>query len=256
MPIQRAKWLGWRPDLPDARDLTYAAPLSKAAPLPPIMSLRDKMPPVYDQGALGSCTSNAIGAAVQYARRHQNLLPDFVPSRLFIYYCERLIERTVYYDAGAMIRDGMRVVAKQGSPPETDWPYDISKFAVRPPKLAYLDALNNQVLQYSRVTQSLSQMKGCLAAGFPFVLGFAVYASFMTDEVATTGIMPMPASNEDMLGGHAVLAVGYDDVRHTFLIRNSWGPDWGQAGYFEMPYAYLIDRQLSSDLWMVRLVES
>src|SRR5215510_6651839 len=120
---------GWVPDLPDHRDLSYSAPAQFLMALPTSIDLTSKCPPVYDQGQLGSCTGNAIAAAVQFAREKQKLQPDFVPSRLFIYYGERVIEGSVESDSGAQIRDGIKVVAKLGAPPESDWPYDISKFA-------------------------------------------------------------------------------------------------------------------------------
>jgi C1A family cysteine protease len=154
-----------------------------------------------------------------------------------------------------MIRDGMKVVNHQGAPPETDWPYDIAKFREKPPQKAYDDGLENQVTSYRRVTRDLNQMKGCLAAGYPFVFGFSVYESFESQDVARTGVVPMPHPGEQLLGGHAVLAVGYDDAQSRFIVRNSWGAGWGQAGYFTMPYAYLTQRSLSSDFWTIRLVE-
>jgi len=111
-------------------------------------------------------------------------------------------------------------------------------------------------VSYSRVSQTPSQMKGCLASGFPFVFGFTVYDSFESQDVAKTGVVPMPASGESVLGGHAVLAVGYDDGQQRFIVRNSWGTGWGMHGYFTMPYAYLTDRGLASDFWTIRLIKS
>jgi C1A family cysteine protease len=222
---------------------------------PAKVDLRPHCPPVYDQGQLGSCTANAIGGAVQFDREKQKLKPDFVPSRLFIYYNERVIEHTVSTDSGAQIRDGIKSVAKQGVPPETDWPYDIAKFADKPPAKAYTDGLKDRAVSYSRVARNLNQMKGCLASGFPFVLGFTVYDSFESQQVAQTGVMPMPASGESVLGGHAVMAVGYDDSQQRFIVRNSWGTGWGMQGYFTMPYAYLTDSGLSSDFWTIRLIK-
>ena len=95
-------------------------------------------------------------------------------------------------------------------------------------------------------------MRSCLAAGFPFVFGFSVYESFESPEVAKTGVVPMPSGNEQLLGGHAVLCVGYDDASARFLVRNSWGTGWGMAGYFTIPYDYLADRDLSDDFWTLR----
>ena len=116
------------------------------------------------------------------------------------------------------------------------------------------EALKHTAVQYERVPRNLSQMKGCLASGFPFVIGFTVYESFEGDEVARTGVMPMPGAREHVLGGHAVTAVGYDDKLDRFRMRNSWGKDWGVKGYFTMPYAYLLDDNLSDDFWKITLV--
>ena len=98
-------------------------------------------------------------------------------------------------------------------------------------------------------------MKGCLASKFPFVFGFTAYESFESPKVAKTGILGMPASDEKVVGGHAVMAVGYDDATRMFIVRNSWGSSWGQKGYYRMPYAYLTDSNLASDFWTIRSVE-
>jgi C1A family cysteine protease len=131
---------GWLPDVPDHRDHLYAAPVVHLAKLPARADLRSQCPPVYDQGQLGSCTANAIGAAIQYERRKQKLKPDFVPSRLFIYYNERVMEHSVASDSGAQIRDGIKSVAKQGDCPEKEWPYLEAKFTHKPPASCYKDA--------------------------------------------------------------------------------------------------------------------
>src|SRR3954452_20400298 len=129
---------GWIPDLPDARDHMYAAPVAHLTALPPKMDLRPQCPKtVYDQGELGSCTGNAIAGAIHFDRLKQTLTPDFVPSRLFIYYNERVIEGDVESDNGAQIRDGIKSVAKQGVPPEADWCSSMAKFAQKPPPKAY-----------------------------------------------------------------------------------------------------------------------
>ena len=104
----------------------------------------------------------------------------------------------------------------------------------------------------SRLTQSLVLMKGCLASGFPFVFGFTVYESFESNAVASSGIVPMPAPNEKIVGGHAVVLVGYNDAVDRFRVRNSWGTRWGQKGYFEMPYLYVTSGSLASDFWVVQ----
>lgn len=246
---------GWAPDLPDHRDLTYSAPAQFLMALPTMVDLRPQCPPVYDQGQLGSCTANSIGGAIQFEQMKQNIA-NFTPSRLFIYYNERVIENTVNSDSGAQIRDGMKVVAKQGAPPETDWPYDITQYAVKPPAIAYTDAAKHKVTSYQRVNRALAQFKGCLASGYPFVFGFTVYDSFESAAVAQSGHAPMPQPGETVAGGHAVLAVGYDDSNQWFIVRNSWADTWGMKGYFTLPYQYLLETNLSDDFWTVRLVEA
>jgi C1A family cysteine protease len=170
------------------------------AALPPTVDLRAECPKiVYDQGELGSCTANAIAGGLEFDRIKEGL-SDFIPSRLFIYYNERVMEGSVGTDSGAQICDGIKSVGSIGAPPETDWPYNIAEFAVKPPPKAYKDAPLDRAVQYQRVTQVLAQMKGCLASGYPFVYGFTVYQSFESPQLASTGIVSMPASGEKMLG--------------------------------------------------------
>jgi C1A family cysteine protease len=175
-------------------------------------------------------------------------------SRLFIYYNERVIEHTVSEDAGAMIRDGIKALVKQGVCSEKKWPYVVSKFATKPNPACYKEALNHQVVAYARI-QTLDEMRACLAEGYPFVFGFTVYESFESQQVAKTGVVPMPKPKEKVLGGHAVLAVGYDDAQKRLLVRNSWGTGWGMKGYFTFPYDYAADRNLSDDFWTIRRQE-
>jgi C1A family cysteine protease len=253
----KIKRFGWVADTPDQRDHLYAAPVQYLTKLPPKVDLRPQCPKtVYDQGQLGSCTGNAIAAAMQFGRMKQNLKPDFIPSRLFIYYNERDIEGTIDSDAGAQIRDGIKVVVKLGACPETDWPYNIVKFRTKPPAKCYKIASQYQAVLYQRVAHNLNQMKACLASGYPFVFGFSVYDGFEGEAVAKTGVLNMPTPDEKMVGGHAVLAVGYDDKQQRFTIRNSWGTSWGMKGYFTMPYSYLTDPNLADDLWTIRMVEA
>ncbi len=253
---KNSKWYGWRPDLPDQRDLMYTASSAVVKKLPAKADLRKLCPPVYNQGELGSCTANAIGAAFEFELLKQDKTHDFIPARLFIYYNERVMENTVNLDNGAEIRDGVKSVSKQGVCPETMLPYEIGKFTDKPSKACYREALNHQVLSYHRVTRKLDQMKGCLAEGYPFVFGFTVYDGFESPAVAKTGKLNMPKKTESIQGGHAVLAVGYDDTSKRFIIRNSWGTDWGLKGYFTMPYEYLTDGNLSDDFWTIRIVET
>ena len=246
---------GWIRDLPDQRDRKFKLALdaSAAVALPSSVDLRPQCPPVYDQGELGSCTANAIAAALEFDAARQGLTVS-TPSRLFIYYNERAMEGTVGSDSGAQIRDGIKSVAQWGDCPETEWPYDVSQFAVEPPQSCYDDAAKHLALVYESVNQDLNDLRGCLAAGFPFVFGFTAYASLESDYVARTGQVPMPHWFERAIGGHAVMAVGYDDASSTLTVRNSWGPGWGDGGYFYFPYAYMTS-SLSSDFWTIRTVE-
>lgn len=255
MTRRRVKRYGWIPDLPDHRDRIYAAPLARLGALPSSVDLRAGCPPVYDQGSLGSCTANAIAAALEFDQMKQLATDVFVPSRLFIYYNERVIEGTVDADSGAMIRDGIKCVARQGGPHERLWPYQIARFRTKPSRPAYADGLDHQALLYERLTQTSDQLRGCLASGDPFVFGFAVYESFESQAVQRTGHAPMPRPGEAQLGGHAVLCVGYDDGRRWFIARNSWGAAWGLKGYFTLPYEYLLDQNLSDDFWTIKKVE-
>ena len=253
-PRLSGRGYGWQKDLPDQRDFSYAAPAPALAPLPGKVDLRAQCPPVYDQGQLGSCTANAIAAAIQFDRLKQKLA-DFTPSRLFIYYNERVMEHSVASDSGAQIRDGIKSVAKQGDCPETEWPYAVAKFKTKPAAACYKDALQYKAVSYQRVTQSLGQLKGCLASGWPFVFGFTVYESFESAAVAKSGHAPLPASGESVVGGHAVVGVGYDDAKQRFTVRNSWGAGWGMKGYFTLPYAYVTGTDLASDFWTIRVVQ-
>jgi C1A family cysteine protease len=256
--VRDIEWYGWKPDLPDARDHLYAAPLFSFLPSKYDLRSQFRLPPVYDQGELGSCSGNAIAAAIQFERIRQKLAASArIPSRLFIYYNERVIERTIDSDSGAQIRDGIKSVASQGVCFETGadgWPYKIANFKEKPPSDCYKDALKDRVVSYSRLRQMPDQLKGCLASGYPFVFGFSVYESFESKAVEASGVVPMPASGEKPVGGHAVMAIGYDDASQRFTVRNSWGQDWGQQGDFTIPYSYLTNPGLAQDLWTIRLI--
>lgn len=246
------RFYGWNRQLPDFRDLKFAMPMAPVVPA--AVDLRLQCPQVYDQGQLGSCTANAVGAAHQFEQMKQNQI-GFVPSRLFIYYNERKMEGSIEWDSGAYLRDGMKSIAKQGVCPETEWPYLVSKFADRPSCACYKHALEHQGLKYMSLNNDGMILKVCLSSGYPFVFGFSVYDSFESAEVSSTGNMPMPKKGERVLGGHAVMCVGYNDLKQHFIVRNSWGEKWGDRGYFYMPYRFMTDHDLCSDFWTLRLVE-
>jgi C1A family cysteine protease len=238
-------------DLPDQRDLLYApAPIA----LPKAADLRAGMPPIVDQGALGSCTANAVAAALDFDR-HKQGRPFEGPSRLFVYYNERKDQGTVASDSGASIRESVKAVTRYGACPESEWPYNIVKFTMKPTPKCYADAVAYECLSYLSIRQDETALKTTVAEGFPAVIGISVYSSFENATVAKSGTVPMPAKRERLLGGHAVCLVGYNDAKRRWLCRNSWGAGWGQAGYFTLPYAYLLSTGLSSDFWTLRSVK-
>lgn len=245
---------GWIPDLPDHRDKLYAKLTAVTwEELPAKVDLRPNCTSVQDQGQLGSCTANALAGNLDYLKKQQ-LRKTLNFSRLFIYYNERVIEHTVSSDSGAMIRDGIKTLVKQGACPESEWPYDVSKFTDQPTPKDYTDALKYLITSYYRLS-GLPEMKHTLSLNYPFVFGFSVYESFENREVAQSGIVPLPANGERLLGGHAVMAVGFDDASENFIVRNSWGVNWGQNDYCLMPYSYLTNPNLASDFWTIRDME-
>ena len=240
----------WKPDKLDTRDYKYTV-TPKASPN--IVDLRAFCSPIENQGSLGSCTGQAIAGAIELLNK-RNRKPTDV-SRLFIYYYERLLLGTVNYDSGAYIRDGIKATNHYGASLESYWPYDIRKFRQEPISEAKTDALNRKVTRYERV----NDFNGCIDAlsnGYPVVMGFRVYDSFMSKNVAKTGIMPYPnTKRERLLGGHAVLLVGYNKSKKVFIARNSWGTNWGDKGYFYMPFN-VINPNMSSDYWIIKSVNN
>lgn len=251
---------GWIPDRGDVRDCLYAMPsvLSEGT-LPPSVDLTSHptYPGVYNQLNTNSCTGNAWAYAVQHCLIKQGL-PVFLPSRLFGYYNGRDLEGTAGTDCGAMIRDVIKGGASKGACTESEWPFDPGTVTERPSPQCYQDALKDIETQYSRLAPSLPLLKSCLAEGFPFIFGMSVYESFESQEVARTGIVGMPQPGERMIGGHAIACVGYDDSSERFLIRNSWGEQWGmpsRPGHFTLPYGFVLNDDYANDFWTIRLIK-
>ncbi len=250
LTLRKHQWYGWQPDLPDHRDLLYSAIRPRALALPSSVDLRAGCSPVEDQGDLGSCTANALVGALEFLEvKAGGAFSDL--SRLFVYYNERAIEGTAASDSGAFLRDGIKSLAKQGVCAEPAWPYLIKQFAKKPTATCYTQARKHLITSYHRLN-TIDDMRSCLAEGYPFVFGFTVFEYFESPQMKASGVLPMPKPKEANVGGHAVMAVGYDHKAQTFLIRNSWATDWGKKGYFTMPYAYLGDRNYSDDFWTVR----
>ncbi|MES2704858.1 MAG: C1 family peptidase [Bacteroidota bacterium] len=250
---------GWVPQLPDHRDRMLAMPDMMAAALPPKVDLRSKHTfAVLDQGQLGSCVAHAVGSAIEFAqhtRPNDANVPDFLEndrkfptSRLFLYYEARKAIGMVSEDSGCVIRDALRVAYNMGVPRETGWKYDIAKYAKAPPKHSYKSAPFHKITSYKAVPVSVSGVKAALAQGFPVVFGVAVFNSFFTGD----GNIPMPNYSDQVIGGHAMLAVGYDDSTNRFDILNSWGVGWGVNGFGTIPYNYLGNPMLGDDYWTLQ----
>ena len=247
---------GWVRDIPDPRDNHFTPPPELKNKLPGSVDLRPQCPPVYDQKAINSCTAQAIAGAVQFDLTKQGIA-DFVPSRLFIYYNERAARNVVCADCGSTPREGIKTVASMGDCPEELWPYHPRKFAVKPPRICFKKARKYRAVKYQRISRNLNHFKGCLASGHPFVFGMIVHDSFQSfdkDAVRYTGHLRLPKRDDKVEGGHAVVAVGYNEKNQWFIVRNSFGADWGMKGYFTVPYEYLTREDLSADFWVIDVI--
>lgn len=250
----------------DTRDHVYSPDRRQLrAPLPPHVDLRSNCPRVQNQGSIGTCTAHVLAAGYAYEQRVQKKRV-ITPSRLFIYYNERALTHQRGLNCVVRLRDAIKAVAKRGVCPESLWPYSEAPNTLRkrPPREAFETAASHKIVEYNRIPNEnsgpgmfLKHLKHCLTNRRPFLFGFMLYESFETKEVKRSGIMPFPdRRRERPLGGHAVMAVGYDDRRKAVLARNSWGPNWGIAGYFWMPYRLISDPEFAYDFWSIRGVTS
>lgn len=217
-----------------------------------------------DQGSLGSCTGNATAYALALDEFKQHNKMIFLPSRLFIYYNARMIEGTVDQDAGAQIKDVIKGINKYGACDEHHWVYDPTKFAEKPSNEIYSEAKLFKPVKYASLNFSgdktqaakIEHIKRTLQCGYPIVFGFTVYESFESDEVAQTGMMPIPKPDEQVMGGHAVCCMGYSDSKKCVMVKNSWGASWGLDGYFYMPYEVITDPNMTDDFWVIQQVSN
>lgn len=216
------------------------------------IDLRPKCPPVLDQGKLGSCTAFAGSTIFQFAEMKQGVNDPIIPSTLFIYYNTRALEGKVNVDSGAELFNVIFTLKTTGTCSETLWPYIPTAFDIKPPDECYVQSLKHKCILSKKIIQTLPQMKQCLIEGFPFIIGFYVYESFQSSRAKESGIISMPnIRTEELLGGHAVVVVGFNDKKQIFIVQNSWGRKWGDAGYCYIPYAYLTDPKLADDLWAI-----
>jgi C1A family cysteine protease len=269
VPSKLGKVYNYKRDSLDLRDEFYGEEDNQSVlhaeldSLPSQADLRPLCSPVFDQGQVGSCTGNAAAGAFEFLQlkelRELSVgAEEFDPkkyepaSRLFIYYNERRMDNDTQEDAGATLRDAVKSLLYYGACPESMWPYVESKAFTKPTDAAYEDALSHRISKYYRFAD-FEHIKHSLSAGYPVIFGITLFESFESAEVAQTGLVPMPkVGRESVLGGHAVMIVGYDDTKQHVIVRNSWGTGWGDKGYFYLPYAYVQNPELASDFWTLR----
>jgi C1A family cysteine protease len=207
-----------------------------------IVDLRDKMPMIYDQGKIGSCTANALCSIFEYDNR------NFTGSRLFLYYNERALINETNEDNGAYISDGIKSLEKDGICEEKEWAYVSENVLIKPSERAYINAKNNFVIEALNINNDLKTIKEWLDKNEPITIGISIYSNFMNNK---SGVISLPTENDKFLGGHAVVICGYNDYQEIFILRNSWGNYWGDKGYFYLPYSYITNNNLCGDLWII-----
>ena len=269
--------MGWIPDYPDFRDYTEkteevksilgSSVVPKVKGLPVSLDLREWCSPIEDQGQIGSCTAHAGAGIIEYYER-KSFGRHIDASRLFLYKITRNLMK-IKGDTGAYLRTTMGAMVLFGVPPEEYWPYtdEGKSFDQEPPAFCYAFAQNYQTIRYfshdppgMQAEEILRKIKTYLSKGHPAMFGFTVYNSI--EQAESAGRIPFPSPKESIEGGHAVVAVGYDDkmkIKNKFgkiettgalLIRNSWGKGWGEKGYGWLPYEYVL-RGLAEDFWSI-----
>jgi C1A family cysteine protease len=277
MAVGNRHAMGWIPDYPDFRDYTEVTEevksvleptgMVRAKRLPVSVDLREHCSPVEDQGGLGSCTAHAGVGIIEYYER-KSFGRHIDASRLFLYKVTRNLMK-MKGDTGAYLRTTMGAMVLFGVPPEEYWTYtdDEKRFDREPPSFCYAFAQNYQAIKYFRhdppgtsANTLLEKVKSYLSSGHPAMFGFTVYSSI--EQAEKTGRIPFPSSKERIEGGHAIVAVGYDDkmkIKNKYgkvettgalVIRNSWGKGWGEEGYGWLPYEYIL-KGLAEDFWSV-----
>ena len=216
--------------------------------LPAKVDLRAEQGPVYGQGALGSCTAFAITKGLREHLQRKNGERTVPLSALYGYYeTRRLAGHNVFKDTGGTILEGMKALKESGSAPELLWPYEISKFHIMPTVEAYMAAQEFKVTQTVQLA-GLEDVKAALAKGHSVAFGFVSVGKIMSPDA--DGVMPMPQPGDPIHGGHAMLAVGYDETRQQLIVRNSWGDAWGLGGYAYLPYAFFTTTPHAMDFWI------
>jgi hypothetical protein len=244
---------GWTPDLPYHKHKKYTdiADPSMLDHPKPTADLSGLFPEVVNQEGLNCCTACACTGAYEYeiglAQAH---IVSARFSFIFVYYNQRVLQGSLHCNLGASIGDGLYTLSHRGVCTDDEWPVNFHEFEKKPYKSCYEDALGNRISAYYQLDRDIKQMKACLSEGHPFIFGFSASDSTRN---APNGDIPIPGDDDSSIFGHAVVAVGYDDEKQLFNIRNSWGNAWGNNGYGTIPYSYLTEEGFSRDFWTIRL---
>ena len=241
---------------PDHRDYKYV-PKQNIKIAKSSYTIQPKISQILDQGNLGSCVANAFSQYIRIMTAYK-----LQPSRILFYYIGRLTGSLyITEDTGLDIRMACSVMKDYGVCQESVCPYNINNFANTPSLNSFQASKLFKKYSYSFVTQDLIHIKSALTLNTPIIFGFQVYSSFMSRSVASNGIVPMPATNpitgiisEMPQGGHCVLLIGFSDTTQMFTCLNSWGQSWGNKGLFYMPYAYILNTELTSDLCVLNFI--
>ena len=256
--ITKYKFLCRRPSPEEEKHTDLLLKIYKPKPLPPKFDLNKNMEDVYDQGELGSCSANASCSAYKFACKAQPMVATskeavkkFEPSRLYLYYKDRELSHNENIDSGASISDNVQVLMKNGVCCENLWEYNIDKFNMKPPKNCDEDALTHRAVKYNKIGQSELQIKNSIYNGYPVIFGMIIKESIY--KINQSNYIYQPFVSEPVLGGHALLIIGYDDTTKLFNIRNSWSKDFGNQGNFCIPYSIILDATTCWDFWNISL---
>lgn len=245
---------GWLPALPDARHYAFAPKASIVKALPASVDLRPSLPPVWDQGSIGSCVAHGVAIAHVAAQRKNKTTKEIMPSRLALYFQGRAVRGWQGQDSGMYISDAMKCVAKLGAADEKLYPYLTTKYLLKPPASVYTNGLLHQALEYQKLDSTKPNViKAALAEGLPVVFGSTLYENH---DKLVNNVMPDPDLNGSTVGGHCMAIVGYDTAKKLFLVRNSWSKGWGDNGHHWMSESYICNLALTDDVWVLRTVEA
>tara|TARA_B110000208_G_C11799546_1_gene441260 strand:- start:2051 stop:2863 length:813 start_codon:yes stop_codon:yes gene_type:complete len=245
------KMYGWIPDHPNYNDNTYDAPIKNLL-INRKIDLRLNCPGICNRKNIGSSVAHAICYVYEYNIIKHDMNNIFIPSKLFLYFNQRLLKHTQEFDCGSSIRDGLSILDKIGICSEVVYPYDISLIYDKPSDEIYEEASHNKGIEYYKIKPIITNIKTLLQDSIPIIFGFGIYSSF-ENQVSDNGFtIKIPQENEKFIGGSCGVCVGFNDEKQAFIIMNSKGVEWGDKGYFYMPYLYLTNNNLCSNFWIIK----